>query len=156
MTKTCVNVFYLLAYLLIQSCCFVWSLKSCNSGFPTPVSPRFATFCAWIYVYVSIKMLCILSTYIKLEKICSYFPRNCVINPGVNFWLFIQCSENTTLFKIPFMLWMSLLTRFSSFLLLSVLCACPQTDVWAYICVFGSIATQMCKYTNVYIYPGKG
>lgn len=110
----------------------------------------------YLSMYLS-KCACILSSYIKLVKICSYFPRNFMINPGVNFWVSIQCGENTTLFKIPFMLWMSLLTRFSpSIFLFSVLSACPQTDTWVCIYICGSIATQMWTNTNVHIYPGKG
>lgn len=150
MAKTCANIFYLLAYLLIQSRC-------CNSGFPTHVSPRFAIFYAWVYVYVYQNAHVYYQVTSNLRKFAHIFPRNCMINPGVNFWVSIQCGENTTLFKIRFYALdvtadLIFFLPFSFFLL----CACPQIDVWVYICIFGSTAAQICTYTNVYIYSGKG
>lgn len=110
----------------------------------------------YMCMYLS-KCTCILSSYIKLEKICSYFPRNCMINPGVNFWVSIQCGEGPTLFKkYPLCFRRHWWLDFLPFSFFSVLCACPQTYTWVCICICGSIATPMCTYTNVYIYPGKG
>lgn len=108
-------------------------------------------------MYLS-KCTYILSSCIKLEEICSYFPRNCLINPGVNFWASVQCGESTTLFKIPFLLWMSLLTWFSSFHFPFFLFYVPvprQMWVCTYISVWDYIHTNMYIHKCVYL-PREG
>jgi len=85
--------------------------------------------------------------YIKLEKMCSYFSKNFIINPGVSFSesLFSVvrthlCLKYTLCLELDVLGVTAGLIFFPPFSFFCVLCAHPQTSVWVYI--HASVHTQ--------------